>query len=83
MMVNLDSPNIGRGTATVRLRHVLEAECGSHVLRLSCTLWVYNCSGLPIALQQSDYDDLASALEEVRTRGCAASIPQVSCGILR
>ena len=55
----------GRGTATVRLKHLLEEECGSHVLRLSCTLWVYNCTGLPIALQQSDVEEQRSLLSEV------------------
>ena len=43
----------GRGSVTVRLKHILERECGSHVLQISCTLWVYNCAGLPLALQQS------------------------------
>ena len=47
----------GRGSATVRLKHILESECGSHVLRVSCTLWVYNCTGLLIALQQSADED--------------------------
>ena len=41
-----------RGTATLRLRHSLDADCGGHQLRLGCALWVYNQTGLPIALQQ-------------------------------
>ena len=43
----------GRGSVAVRLRHILEASCGIHILQISCSLWVYNSAGLPIALQQS------------------------------
>lgn len=43
----------GQGSVMIRLRHILEAECGIHILQISCTLWVYNCAGLPMALQQS------------------------------
>jgi len=43
----------GRGSVSLRLRHILETTYASHVLQISCTLWVYNCAGLPIALQQS------------------------------
>lgn len=43
----------GRGSVAVRLRHILEASCGIHILQISCALWVYNSAGLPIALQQS------------------------------
>ena len=30
-------------------------------LQVSCALWVYNCTGMPIALQQSDLDDSGQA----------------------
>ena len=46
-----------RGTATVQLEHTLDRDCGSHVLRVACALWVYNCIGLPLALQESSRDD--------------------------
>lgn len=51
--VRVEESGDGRGSVTVRLKHILERECGSHVLQISCTLWVYNCAGLPLALQQS------------------------------
>jgi len=35
----------------VRVKHVVEA-AGNHVIRFCCALWVFNCTGLPIALQQ-------------------------------
>ena len=41
----------GRGSTSVRVKHVLEGS-GNHVIRFCCALWVYNCTGLPIALQQ-------------------------------
>ena len=41
----------GRGSTDVRVKHVVEA-AGNHVVRFCCALWVYNCTGLPIALQQ-------------------------------
>ena len=41
----------GRGSTDVRVKHVVEA-AGNHVIRFCCALWVYNCTGLPIALQQ-------------------------------
>ena len=39
-------------------------ECGSHLLALSCALWVYNLSGVPIALQPSTDEGATSS--EVR-----------------
>lgn len=41
-----------RGRSTVTLRRTLERASGCNVLRFSCALWVYNCSGLPLALQK-------------------------------
>lgn len=41
----------GRGSTCVRVKHVLEAD-GNHIIHFCCALWVYNCTGLPIALQQ-------------------------------
>jgi hypothetical protein len=35
----------------VRVKHAVKA-AGNHVVRFCCALWVYNCTGLPIALQQ-------------------------------
>ena len=60
----------GRGSVTVRLRHILEVSCGIHILQISCTLWVYNCAGLPIALQQStDEED-----EALVSKACCTNI---------
>jgi hypothetical protein len=41
-----------RGTSTLMLRRVLEATSGCTLLHFTCALWVYNCSGLPLALQK-------------------------------
>jgi len=41
----------GRGSTDVRVKHVVEP-AGNHVIRFCCALWVFNCTGLPIALQQ-------------------------------
>ena len=51
--------NDGQGSTTLTLRRVLESECGSHILRVGCTLWVYNCAGLPLAIQQAPETDSA------------------------
>lgn len=51
-----------RSAAVLRLRHSLDADCGGHRLALGCALWVYNQTGLPIALQMAGRSD-----EEVST----------------
>ena len=55
-----------RGVATVQLRHMVDTECGSHILRFTCALWVYNCTGLPLALQQSEMEDATREDDEVQ-----------------
>eukprot|EP00887_Chlorella_sp_A99_P007395 scaffold2.g7395.t1 len=41
------------------VRHALDTGTGAHTLRFGCTMWVYNCTGVPIALRQSmDYGSL-------------------------
>ena len=60
----------GRGSVGVRLRHILEASCGIHILQISCALWVYNSAGLPIALQQSTDVEDDSLVSE-----CTSSCP--------
>ena len=47
----------GGGSTTVQLAHTQDQECGGHILQLSCGLWVYNCTGMPLALLQGDLDD--------------------------
>lgn len=47
----------GRGSVPVKLRHLLEKSSGIHILQISCSLWVFNRAGLPIALQQSTEED--------------------------
>eukprot|EP00884_Botryococcus_braunii_P001070 jgi/Botrbrau1/10964/Bobra.0383s0018.1 len=42
----------GGGHATFYLKFGPDPETGSSVLRLVCACWVYNCLGIPIALQQ-------------------------------
>ena len=41
------------GSASLSLCHCYDTKSGGHVLRVSCSLWVFNCTGLPIALRQS------------------------------
>ena len=46
----------GSSTTTIQLAHTQDQECGGHILQVSCGLWVYNCTGMPLALQQGDLD---------------------------
>jgi len=41
------------GSASLLLCHCYDSASGAHALRVSCSLWVFNCTGLPIALRQS------------------------------
>lgn len=41
------------GSASLSLCHCYDPASGAHTLRVSCSLWVFNCTGLPIALRQS------------------------------
>ena len=43
-------------STTVQLAHTQDQECGGHILQVSCSLWVYNCTGMPLALQQGELD---------------------------
>ena len=43
-------------TTSVQLAHTQDQECGGHILQISCGLWVYNCTDMPLALQQGDLD---------------------------
>ncbi|KFM26704.1 Vacuolar protein sorting-associated protein 13D [Auxenochlorella protothecoides] len=40
----------------VVLRHGLDPGSGARVLRLTCTLWIFNCTGQPLALRQAHED---------------------------
>lgn len=42
----------GGGHATFFLKVGPDPETGSTILRLVCACWVFNCLGIPIALQQ-------------------------------
>ena len=39
---------------------------GTHTLRLACTLWVYNLTGLPISLRQTVDDPLVLRDRELK-----------------
>ena len=52
----------GRGSTDVRVKHIVEA-AGNHVIRFCCALWVYNCTGLPIALQQVTLDEMPQCMQ--------------------
>ncbi len=47
----------GSTSTLVQLAHTQDNECGGHILQVSCELWVYNCTGMPLALQKGDLDD--------------------------
>ena len=53
----LVSTGDGSTSTLVQLAHTQDNECGGHILQVSCGLWVYNCTGMPLALQKSDPDD--------------------------
>lgn len=50
--VQVQEEGKARAVSTVTLVREVDAASGATLLRLSCALWVYNCSGLPIALQR-------------------------------
>lgn len=54
---------------------------GSHTLRLGCTLWVYNLTGLPISLRQSVDDPLVLRDAELKMEEdvVGASDPYLPC----
>jgi hypothetical protein len=56
-----------RGMSTVQLRHMVDRECGGHILRLTCALWVYNCTSVPLALQETAMDDALRQDSEVKS----------------
>lgn len=61
----------------VVLRHGLDPGSGARVLRLTCTLWIFNCTGQPLALRQAHEDAghfteaerAAAAEDRVRNQG--------------
>lgn len=56
--MELDEAGHGHAVAQAALQHALNLATGSHMLRLACTLWVYNLTGVPISLRQSIDDVL-------------------------
>jgi hypothetical protein len=46
----------GQSSVEVSVRHGLDPATGAHVLRLTCGLWVYNCSGVALSLRRSAED---------------------------
>lgn len=53
MSLTLYEVGPGRSTVDVSLRHTIDPGTGTHILRVACPLWVYNCTGLPIALRST------------------------------
>ena len=43
----------GHGGVPVRIRHSVHGFTGGHIFELCCDLWVYNCTGIAIALRES------------------------------
>ena len=42
----------GGRAVPIQITRQQDTVTGAHTLLISCALWVYNCTGLPIALQQ-------------------------------
>ena len=59
-------------------------ECGSHLLNLSCALWVYNMSGVPIALQP-DAEDAAMQVSLLRavSNACCLLSSLTGCSVVQ
>ena len=50
--MDISKNNREEGSVSLTVNHCVDTQSGSHALRLSCPLWVYNCTTLPIALKQ-------------------------------
>lgn len=50
--MEISKNNKEEGSVSLTVTHCIDSQSGSHALRLSCPLWVYNCTSLPIALRQ-------------------------------
>ena len=51
--VVLHELGVGQSSVEVAVRHGLDAATGSHLIRLACTLWLFNCTGVPVSLRQA------------------------------
>lgn len=51
----------GGRAVPIQITRQQDAITGAHTLMISCALWVYNCTGLPIALQQLQQHEDADA----------------------
>lgn len=47
----------GRSTVDVSIKHALNVATGSHLARLSCGMWIYNCIGVPISIRNPSLED--------------------------
>ncbi|KAL6783764.1 hypothetical protein ACKKBF_B05705 [Auxenochlorella protothecoides x Auxenochlorella symbiontica] len=59
----------------VVLRHGLDPGSGARVLRLTCTLWIFNCTGQPLALRQA-HEDAGHFTEAERAAAAEDRMPQ-------
>lgn len=56
----------GAGSIPICITHSMEGFTGRHVFELSCALWVYNCTGMSVAIREyEDYEPFVD--EEVST----------------
>jgi SHR-binding domain of vacuolar-sorting associated protein 13 len=62
----------GRSTVDVSIQHALSLATGSHVVRLSCGMWIYNCIGIPLSIRNASLEDSLLA-EAVAHQGGNAS----------
>lgn len=77
----------GAGSIPICITHSIEGFTGRHVFELSCALWVYNCTGMAVAIRE--YEDCEPFVdEEVRTcinlqyAGSTACLNHKNWGIL-
>ncbi|KAG7670791.1 hypothetical protein KSW81_004224 [Nannochloris sp. 'desiccata'] len=47
----------GRSTVEVSIHHALSVATGSHLVRLSCGMWIYNCIGVPLSIRNASLED--------------------------
>lgn len=61
--VEISKTNREEGVVSLTVLHCIDTQSGSHSLRLSCPLWVYNCTSLPVALRPISEQSFSQADE--------------------
>jgi len=66
----------GRSTVDVSIQHALSVATGSHLVRLSCGIWIYNCIGVPVSLRNASLEDSLLAEAVAHQGGNALDISE-------